>query len=187
MRRAVAGDGGNRHESQRRSTGYGVATEAGESVRSEGALAALLLPACRILFSWSATHMHSVIVPMHYANSLVIWCVAQVFDAVDVDGDGTITSDEMLLALQATGEACSPSDIRETMSALDVDGDGGVRCCPAQFIHCSSTHPLSRSSATCQLRHMRCSSCRNLRRISQHSLNHSLNHSLTHSLTHLLV
>ena len=52
----------------------------------------------------------------------------QVFDAVDVDGSGTITADELLLVLQETGESHrSPSDVRAMMSALDVDGDGTVR------------------------------------------------------------
>ena len=54
--------------------------------------------------------------------------VAQVFDAVDVDGSGTITSDELLLVLQETGECHrSPSDVQAMMEALDEDGDGTVR------------------------------------------------------------
>ena len=48
------------------------------------------------------------------------------FQIMDVDGSGTISKEELKLALEALGEAASDTDIEYMVASADPDGDGMV-------------------------------------------------------------
>ena len=49
------------------------------------------------------------------------------FEMVDVDGEGEITPEQLEAALESLGDLATEKEIRETVRAADVNGDGTIQ------------------------------------------------------------
>jgi len=79
------------------------------------------------LFSSGRRAMREKIVPpRRVLTDEQMYELSEAFDAFDIDGNGSITVDEMRLAMQNLGISASARQVRQIVSELDIDGDDCV-------------------------------------------------------------
>lgn len=50
----------------------------------------------------------------------------EAFSVYDIDGNGSISADELMEIMRSLGDSCSISDCRKMISGVDTDGDGSI-------------------------------------------------------------
>ncbi|KAL8161213.1 hypothetical protein V2J09_012702 [Rumex salicifolius] len=56
----------------------------------------------------------------------IMSCLREAFSVYDMDGNGSISAEELMEVMRGLGDECTVADCRKMISAVDSDGDGNI-------------------------------------------------------------